>query len=141
MQDFVSEDLAQSRFTMLLLGSFAGAALLLAAIGLYGVIAFNVTQRTQEIGVRVALGAQYGDVLQLVMQRGVLLMGTGLVIGIAVALALGHVVAGLLYGVTPTDPATLVAVAFFLSAVTMLATYLPARRAARVDPLVALRYE
>ena len=141
MRDFVSADLAQPRFTMLLLGSFAAAALILAAIGLYGVIAFGVTQRTREIGVRVALGAQQRDILRLVMQRGMLLIGTGLAIGIAAALALGRVVAGLLYGVTPTDPATLLAVALFLAAVAMLATYLPARRAARVDPMVALRAE
>ena len=141
MQDFVSADIAQPRFTMLLLGSFAAAALLLATVGLYGVIAFNVTQRTQEIGVRVALGARQRDVLQLVLQRGMLLAGIGLAIGIVVTLALGRVVAGMLHGVSPADPATLVAVSAFLAAVAMLASYLPARRAARVDPLVALRYE
>jgi putative ABC transport system permease protein len=141
MRDFVSADLAQPRFTMLLLGSFAAAALLLSAIGLYGVIAFGVTQRTREIGVRVALGAPYGNVLRLVMQHGMLLTGTGLVIGTAAALALGRVMTGLLYGVTPTDPPTLLAVLLFLAAVAMLATYLPARRAARVDPMVALRAE
>ncbi|MGH9312611.1 MAG: ABC transporter permease [Vicinamibacterales bacterium] len=141
MRDFVSADLAQPRFTMLLLGGFAAAALLLAAIGLYGVIAFGVTERTREIGLRVALGAQHRDVLRLVMQRGMLLTGIGLAIGVAAALALGRVVAGLLYGVTPTDSVTLLAVAFFLAAVAMLATYLPARRATRVDPMVALRAE
>ena len=141
MRDFVSADLAQPRFTMLLLGGFAAAALLLAAIGLYGVIAFGVTQRTREIGVRVALGAQQHDVVRLVMQRGMLLIGTGLAIGSAAALALGRFMAGLLYGVTPTDPVTLLAVALFLAAVAILATYLPARRAARVDPMVALRAE
>jgi putative ABC transport system permease protein len=141
MRDFISADLAQPRFTMLLLGSFAAAAVLLAAIGLYGVIAFGVAQRTREIGVRVALGAQHGDVLRLVMRRGMLLTGIGLAIGIAAALALGRVMAGLLYGVTPNDPATLVSVALFLAAVAMLATYLPARRATRVHPMVALRTE
>jgi putative ABC transport system permease protein len=141
MQDFVSADLVRPRFMMLLLGSFAGAALLLAAIGVYGVIAFGVTQRTREIGVRVALGAQHRDVLRLVMRRGMFLIGTGLAIGIATSLALGRVVAGLLYGVTPRDPATLVTVAVFLTVVAMLATYFPARRATRVDPMVALRAE
>lgn len=123
MRDFVSADLAQPRFTMLLLGTFAAAALLLAAIGLYGVIAFGVTQRTREIGVRVALGAPYRNVLRLVVQHGMLLTGTGLVIGTAAALALGRVMSGLLYGVTPSDPATLLAVSLFLAAVAMLATY------------------
>lgn len=141
MRDFVADDLAQPRFTMLVLGSFAVAALLLAAIGLYGVIAFSVAQRTREIGIRVALGAEHRDVLGLVMQRGLWLTATGLGIGIAGALALSRIVAGLLYGVTPTDPITLLAVALFLAAVAMLATYVPARRAARVNPMVALRAE
>ncbi len=141
MRDFVSADLARPRFTMLLLGGFAAAALLLAAVGIYGVIAFGVTERTREIGVRIALGAERRDVLRLVMQRAALLIGTGLAIGIVAALALGRVVAGLVYGITPTDPATLVAVALFLAAVAIPATYLPARSAARVDPIVALRAE
>jgi putative ABC transport system permease protein len=141
MRDFVAADLAQPRFTMLLLGGFAAAALLLAAMGLYGVIAFGVTQRTQEIGLRVALGAQHYDVLRLVMRRGMRLTGIGLAIGIAAALALGRVVSGLLYGVGPADPATLLAVALFLAAVATLATYLPARRATRTDPMVALKSE
>lgn len=137
----VSADLAQPRFTMLFLAGFAAAALLLTAIGLYGVIAFGVTQRTREIGVRVALGAQYTSILRLVMQRGMLLTGTGLVIGVAAALALGRVMTGLLYGITPTDPGTLVAAALFLASVATIATYLPARRATRLDPTVALRAE
>ena len=139
LQDLVAADLARPRFTMLVLGSFATAALLLAAIGLYGVIAFGVSQRTREIGVRVALGAQRRDVLRLVMRHGMLLVGTGIAIGISGALALGRVVTGLLYGVTPTDPLTLAVVALFLAAVAMLATYIPAQRATRVDPMVTLR--
>ena len=139
LREFVTEDLAQPRFTMLLLGSFSAAALFLAALGLYAVIAFGVTQRTREIGVRVALGAQHGDVLRLVMQRGVLLVSIGLAIGNAGCLVLGRVLAGLLYGVTPADPTTLAATTLFLTAIAMMANYLPARRAARLDPLAALR--
>jgi putative ABC transport system permease protein len=141
MDELVSADLARPRFTMLLLGAFASSALLLAAIGLYGVIAFWVTQRTREIGVRVALGAEYGDVLRLVMWRGTLLIGAGLAIGGVATLAFGRALSGLLYGIKPTDPVTLAAAAVVLAGVAMLATYVPARRAARVDPLVALRYE
>jgi predicted permease len=139
--DFVSANLAQPRFTMRLLGVFAAAALLLSAIGLYGVISFGVAQRTREIGVRVALGAQRSDVLGLVMRRGLTLVGAGIAVGLAGAMALGGVLAGLLYGVRSTDPTTLFAVALFLATVAMLATYLPARRAAQVDPVVALRAE
>ena len=141
MRELVSADLAQPRFTMLLLGSFAASALLLAAIGLYGVIAYGVTERAREIGVRMALGAQHTDVLRLIMQRGMLLTGIGIVIGITLALALGHLMSGLLYGITPRDPTTLLGVAVFLACVALLATYLPARRATQLDPSVALKYE
>ncbi len=141
MQDFVSDDLAQPRFTMMLLASFAVAALLLAAIGLYGVIALSVKQRTHEIGVRMALGAQKGDVVGLVMRRGMLLTGAGLVVGIAAALVLGRLMASLLYGVAPTDAATLAAMTVFLAVVAMVAIYLPARHATRVNPLEAIRSE
>ncbi len=123
------------------LGAFASAALLLAAIGLYGVIAFWVTQRTREIGVRVALGAEYADVLKLVMRRGMLLIGAGLAIGAAATLAFGRVLSGLLHGIRPSDPVTLVAAALVLAGVAMIATYVPARRAATVDPLLALKCE
>jgi predicted permease len=141
LDEFLSADLARPRFTMLLLGAFAGTALLLAALGLYGVIAFWATQRTREIGVRVALGAQYGDVLRLVLLHGLSLSAAGIAIGVAVTLGLGRAVSSLLYGVAPTDPMTLVLSALVLGGVAMAATYLPARRAARVDPIVALKYE
>ncbi len=138
MNELVSADRARSRFVMGLVGGFAVAALGMAAIGLYGVIAFTVAQRTREIGVRIALGARRRDVLQLVMGRGAMLVGTGLVIGLMSALALGRFVSSLVYGVTPGDPATLLAAAAFLAAVALVATYLPARRAASVEPVAAL---
>jgi predicted lysophospholipase L1 biosynthesis ABC-type transport system permease subunit len=141
MGDLVSAELARPRFTMLLLGVFAAAALLLAALGLYGVLAFAVVQRTREIGIRVSLGAQAGDVLRLVIRRGALLVGAGLAIGLASALALGRFVATLLHGVTPRDLPTLVAVTGCLAIVACAAIYLPARRALRVDPVIALRSE
>ncbi len=139
LREFVTADLAQPRFTMWLLGCFAAAALFLAAIGLYAVIAFAVTQRTREIGLRVALGAQYRDVLSLIMRRGLFLIAIGLAIGITGCLVLGRFLAGLLYGVTPADPMTLAGMTLFLTAIAMAANYVPARRAARLDPLVALR--
>ena len=141
MSDFVAADLARPRFTMLLLGGFATAALLLAAIGLYGVMAFAVVQRTREIGVRVALGAQRGDVLRLILRYGVRLLGAGLVIGIVAALAMGRAVAGLLYGITPRDPQALMAVTLALAAVGIIAALVPARRAMRLDTVIALRHE
>jgi putative ABC transport system permease protein len=141
MQEFISADLAPSRWTIGVLGGFAITALLLASIGLYGVISTWAARRTQEIGVRVALGAQYRDVLGLVMRRGMLLVGAGLMIGIAATLVVGPVVAGLLYGISPRDPASLLVAALCLTLVTMLAIYLPARRAALADPILALRAE
>ena len=141
MQNFVSDDLAQSRFTMFVLTGFAAASLLLAAIGLYGVIAYNVAQRTREIGIRMALGAHRWDVLALVLRRGFKLTALGLALGISVSIAAGHLVTRLLFGIAPTDTTTLAAVAVLSMLVAFLATCVPARRAARVDPLVALRYE
>ena len=113
----------------------------MAAIGLYGLVAFMVAQRTREIGVRIALGAQYRDVLHLVMRRSAVLVGIGLAVGVISTLVLGRFVASLLYGVTPSDPATLLAASLFLAAVALVATYVPARRAARVEPMVALSAE
>ena len=141
MDTLVAADLARPRFTLLLLAGFAAMALLLAGVGLYGVVAGAVAQRTREIGVRVALGAQYVDVVRLVMRRGATLVGLGLAIGVASTLALGRFVSSLLYEITPRDPLTLFGAAMFLAVVALVAAFIPARRAARLDPMVALRTE
>ncbi|MGH9816548.1 MAG: FtsX-like permease family protein, partial [Candidatus Acidiferrales bacterium] len=130
-----------AKFLAQLMGGYAALALLLAAVGIYGVMSYNVAQRTHEFGVRLALGAGPGDVLRMVLRRGLLLTGIGLVMGLAGALALGRVVQSLLFNTSASDPATLAAVAVLLALVALFASYLPARRATRVDPLVALRYE
>ena len=137
----VSDSVAQRRFSMLLLGLFAFIALFLAAVGLYGVVAYTVSQRTQEIGLRMAIGAQRTDVLRLVVGGGMKLAVAGVAIGIACALGLARLVATMLFEVTPFDPASYSATALVLLAVAALACYVPARRAMRVDPIVALRQE
>ncbi len=139
MEDVLASTLNQRRSTMLLLGSFAVMALLLAVIGMYGVIAYSVAQRTQELGIRQALGARRSDILQLVLSQGLALALTGIVIGIGGALALTRVMRNLLFGVSVTDPATFLSIALLFMSVTLLASYLPARRAARIDPMTALR--
>jgi ABC-type antimicrobial peptide transport system permease subunit len=131
----------QSRIWGLLFGIFSGIALVLATAGIYGVMAYFVTQRTREIGVRIALGAQWRDILTLVLTSGMFYVAVGLAIGLAGALALTRLMTSLLFEVSPTDPATFGAVAFGVILATLLACYIPARRAAKVDPLVALRYE
>jgi putative ABC transport system permease protein len=141
MSDVLSVSLAEQRFNTLLLGIFAAVALLLASVGLYGVLAFSVAQRTREIGIRMALGAQGGDVLRLVLRQGLILSVLGVASGISVSLAGTRVLRGLLYGVAPTDPATFAGVALLLVAVALVACLVPARRALRVDPIVALRHE
>ena len=138
---YLAESLAAPRFNSLLLGLFAGLALLLTALGLYGVVAYAVTQRTQEIGIRMALGAQTRDVLRLVLGQGLRLMLGGLVLGVSGALALTRWLESLLYGVSATDPLTFVLVAAVLLAVAVLACWIPARRATKVDPMIALRCE
>lgn len=137
----LSRALAYPRFRAVVLGAFAGTALLLAAVGLYGVLSQLIAQRTQEFGVRTALGAQRRDILVLVIRQGVLLTLVGLSAGILVALSLTRLLSSLLYGVTATDPWTLAGVSLLLIAVATLAVFLPARRASKVDPMVALRYE
>jgi putative ABC transport system permease protein len=141
LEQLVNEDLAPERMQASLLGSFAALALLLASLGIYAVLSFVVTQRSQEIGVRVALGARSQDVLRMVFAHGLKLFGIGAGIGLAAALALSRTLAHLLYGVSADDPLSFAVVILLLGAVTLLACYIPARRAMRVDPLVALRYE
>jgi putative ABC transport system permease protein len=141
LERLVGENLAPQRMQASLLGGFAGLALLLASIGIYAVLSFVVTQRTQEIGVRVALGADSRDVLRMVFSHGLKLFAIGAVLGLAAALGLSRTMGHLLYGISASDPLSFLTVTFVLGAVTLLACYIPARRAMRVDPLVALRYE
>ena len=141
MEQAISRSLFDRRFTLTLLGIFAGAALGLAVIGLYGVMAYAVTQRTHEIGVRMALGAGRRDVLRLIAGQGLKLVLMGLGLGLVGALALTRFLKTLLFGVSPTDPLTFALIAILLTAVAMLACWIPARRATKVDPLVALRHE
>jgi predicted permease len=141
MQGRLTESLAQSRFSTTLLTVFGAIALLLAAIGVYGVISYGVTQRSQEIGIRMALGARRADVLGMVVRHGALLAGIGLAVGLAGALIMSRLLSSLLFRVSPTDPPTFAVGMVVLSAVAVLAAALPARRAARTDPMVALRNE
>jgi putative ABC transport system permease protein len=141
MNDVLATSVAPQRMSMLLLSAFAAVALLLAMIGIYGVTAYYVTQRTQEIGIRIALGAQVGDVLKLVLKNGMALALIGVVLGLAGAYALTRLMTSLLFAVKPTDTATFLIVSLCLLVTAFIACYLPARRATKVDPLVALRYE
>ena len=141
MEQIISGSLAERRFTMLLLIIFASTALVLAAVGIYGVMSYAVSRRTHELGVRLALGASRSEILRLVVGEGIVLAAIGTVVGVAAALGLTRLMASLLYGVRPADPATLAAVSLLLAGIALLACYIPARRATKVDPLVALRYE
>src|SRR6185369_12216851 len=137
----IDESLVQERLVTWLTAAFGILATLLTALGLYGVLTFSVARRTREIGIRVALGAQHRDVFRLVIVRGVILVGAGVVIGVAASVALSRFMSALLFGVAPNNLATLVSVSVGLIVVALFACYLPARRATKVDPLVALRYE
>jgi putative ABC transport system permease protein len=141
MDQVISRSTASRRFSLVLLGSFAALALVLAAIGIYGVLAYSVARRTHEIGVRVALGARHADVVRLVLGQGLRVTAIGIVFGVAGALGLTRFLQSLLYEVQPTDPPTFAVVLLLLGSVSFVASYLPARRAMHVDPIVALRYE
>jgi putative ABC transport system permease protein len=141
MNQALAEMLAPERFWMQLYGIFAALAVILAAVGIYGVMSYTVSQRTHEIGVRMAIGAQRGDVLKLVIKQGLKLTIIGAAIGVGGGFGLTRLISRYLYGVTATDPLTYILVSVFLAGVAVIACSIPARRAAKVDPAVALRYE
>jgi ABC-type antimicrobial peptide transport system permease subunit len=141
IDELVGQTLTTERMLTQLASFFGLLALLLTSIGLYGVMSYNVAGKTNEIGIRLALGAQTGDVLRLILRQGMLLTAVGVAIGLAGALVLTRLMTTLLFGVTPTDAVTFTVVSLALIAVALLACYIPARRATKVDPLVALRYE
>jgi putative ABC transport system permease protein len=141
MTQVMADTVSRARFNTLLLGIFAGLATLLAAVGIFGVMNYSVQLRTREIGLRMALGAQPGRMLMLVLRQGLVLTLIGIGVGLAGALALARVMSGLLYGVTASDPATFAVIVVVLAVVSLVACYIPARRATRVDPLIALKYE
>jgi putative ABC transport system permease protein len=144
LSQLVSDSVAQERFSTLLLSIFAAVALLLALVGIYGVMSYAVEQRAHEIGIRLALGAQISDVLRLVVGHGMMLAGAGVGIGVAAALVMAKLISGfsgLLYGVKATDPSTFAVISLLLLAVALMACLIPARRATKVDPMAALRAE
>jgi putative ABC transport system permease protein len=141
MERVIADSVAQPRLTMILLGLFAVVALILAATGIYGVVSYSVAQRTQEIGLRMALGAQPIDILKLVIGQAMILAVIGILIGLGIAVAGTRLIASLLFEVGATDLITLIVTSLLLAAVTLLACFIPARRALKLDPLVAIRYE
>ena len=141
LEQHIGLTLAQPRFNMMLLGCFACVAMILAAIGIYGVIAYSVAQRTKEIGIRMALGAQKIDMLTMILRQSFAVIGIGLLVGLFGALAVTRLMSSLLYGVSPNDLSIYALVTVLLSGAALVTTYFPARRAMDVDPMVALRYE
>jgi putative ABC transport system permease protein len=141
MDQILAESIARQRFSMLVLAIFAAVALVLAGVGIYGVMSYSVAQRTHEIGIRMALGAQTGAVLKLAVGYGMKLVIAGIAIGLIAAFALTRVMSTLLFGVTATDPTTFTLISLLLIGVAVIASYIPARRATRVNPIIALRYE
>jgi putative ABC transport system permease protein len=141
MEQYLAEEMAGRRFNMVLLGIFAGLALILAVVGIYGILAYIVTQQTHEIGIRMAMGAQRRDMLLFILRRGVRLTLIGVAIGLPAAWVVTRVMSSLLYGVSPRDPLTFIGMTLLLVTTALLASYIPARRATKVDPMVALRYE
>jgi predicted permease len=141
LEAIVANSIAGQRFSMLLLGAFAATSLLLASCGLYGLISYSVGQRTREVGIRVALGAERGAVIGMFLGQGARLVSVGIVLGLVAAAGVTHAMAGFLYGVQPTDAGTFSCVSLLLIAVALLACYVPARRATRIDPIVALRHD
>jgi putative ABC transport system permease protein len=141
MEQLVASSITRQRFYAAVMGVFAAIAALLSAVGIYGVLAYTVGQRTREFGVRTALGATARDVLAMVLREGLRLTSLGIGTGLAGALALARYLEGMLYGVTPLDPLTYVATVVLFAAVASIASFLPARRATRIDPMTALRYE
>ena len=141
MSEVLGEEAAQRRTGMIMLAAFAGLALLLASLGIYGVLAYFVTQHTNEIGVRIALGASSRNILGLVLKKGMGLTLLGVVIGLVASFALTRLMSSLLFGVNAFDPLTFIVVPLLLATVALLACWIPARRATKVDPMIALRYE
>jgi putative ABC transport system permease protein len=141
MEDVISRSTSRQRFNMLLMTIFGGSALLLAAIGVYGLMAYSVQQRTQEIGIRMALGAESGDVRRMVISQGMRFALAGVVVGLAASFALARLIATFLFGVTSWDPVVFTVVPMLLTVVSLVAIWLPAMRATRIDPVTALRYE
>jgi ABC-type antimicrobial peptide transport system permease subunit len=141
MEQRVDESLARRRFSMLLLGVFASIALALATIGIYGVMAYLVNQGTRELGIRIALGASPRNILNLVVRQGMALAFAGVTLGLAASFLLAQLIRSLLFGVRATDPITFAGISFLLAVITLLACYIPAQRAARIDPLISVRCE